>query len=139
MHCQCKLGKKTRQSNAKNIKYLHCQWKFGKKTCQIDAKNIKNLHCQRKNFKNLTCQCKKYKKLQIFRSIFQLSWKWLDLLQEKSNLKIKTNFSQKYVNMFICWFVKLADENALRNNFKQTMYVSTVFGINEDEEISVST
>ena len=65
LHCQCKLGKKTRQSNAKNIKNLHCQCKFEKKTCQIDAKNIKNLHCQRKNFKNLTCQCKKYKKFAL--------------------------------------------------------------------------
>ena len=59
LHCQCKLGEKTRQidekktcnananilkiwlANAKNIKDLHCQCKLGKQTFQIDAKNKK--------------------------------------------------------------------------------------------------
>ena len=36
-------------ANAKNFKNLHCQCKLGEKTCQIDAK--KNLHCQHKKYK----------------------------------------------------------------------------------------
>ena len=59
LHCQWKLGKKTHQSNAKNIKKLHCQCKLGKKTRQTNAKNIKNLHYQCKlGKKNTSNQCK---------------------------------------------------------------------------------
>jgi hypothetical protein len=59
------LGKKTRQTNAKNIKNSHCQCKkykkfalpmqIGEKTCQTNAKNIINLDCQSK-FGKKTCQ-----------------------------------------------------------------------------------
>jgi hypothetical protein len=42
--------KQTCIANAKNIKKLHCQCKLGEKTRQIDAKKT-NLHCRRKTNK----------------------------------------------------------------------------------------
>merc|ERR1712179_490643 len=53
-------------------------------------------------FLNFISWCMVFKFFAVTRSIFQLSLKWLDLLQEKSTLKIKTNFSQKFANKVIC-------------------------------------